>query len=677
MFHTNNFLLLPPKHQTTSIIATASRVFHSTIPNPQQNNNESQSATWTKTIHNLCTRHHNVNEAIRLLDDLRLRYNYSPSSLNLSSIIHALCHDNRFHEAHRRFTLSIAAGCVPDERTCNVLIAKLLSSKQPFITWHLITSLFNVKPDFVPNLVNYNRLIHQFCVLSRVNVAHMLLFDMRHRGHCPNVVTYTTLVDGYCRNGQMDSAFKVFEEMFECGLCPNSLTYSVLIRGVLKKRDVTYGLELMKQLWEHMKCEEDLSVNNAAFLNVIDSLCREGFVNEVFTIAEDMPQGKSVDEGFAYGHMIDSLCKSGRHHGASRIVYIMRKRGFVPSLSVYNSIVHGVCQDGPGGCMRAYQLLEEGKSFQYVPSEYTYKVVVENLCQYSDLEGAREVLQIMLSKKNVDKTRIYNIYLKALCFMNNPTELLNVLVHMLQMDCQPDVITMNTVINGLCKFERIEEAIKILDDMIIGKFCSPDVVTFTTIISGLLSSGRFEDALVLFFDVMPQKGVRPGVVTHNAVLRGLFKLKQSDKAMTIFNRMIVESVTADKATYAIVIDGLCECERVEEAKSFWNDVIWPSKIHDNYVYAAIIKGLCLLGKFNEACHFLYELVDSGVTPNNVCYNIVINSACTLGMKKEAYQIVKEMRNNGLAPDTVTWRILDKLHKNVTVQLSDDDSNLEL
>ncbi|XP_038878359.1 pentatricopeptide repeat-containing protein At3g18020 [Benincasa hispida] len=619
---------------------------------------------WTKKIHGLCTKDRNVDEALRLLDALRL-HGYQLHPLNLGSIIHGLCDARRFHEAHCRFMLSVASRCVPDERTCNVLLARLLDSRSPYCTLRLLVCLFDAKPEFVPSIVNYNRLIDQFCSFSLPNVAHRVLFDMKSRGHRPNVVSYTALIDGYCRVGNVSAAEKLFEEMPENDVEPNSLAYSVLIHGILYKRDFETGKALMCKLWERMKGEMDSSVNSAAFAHLVDSLCLVGSFHEVFLIAEDMPQGQSVPEEFAYGQMIDSLCKAKRHHGASRIVYIMRKKGINPGLLSYNSIIHGLSKEG--SCMRAYQLLVEGVEFGYSPSEYTYKVLLEGLCNVLDVQKAKEVLQIMIDKEGVDRTRIYNIYLRAVCLTNNSTELLNTLVEMLRTNCHPDVITLNTVIKGFCKVGSIEEALKVLNDMMIGKFCTPDSVTFTTMICGLLIVGRIRESLDILYKVMPEKGIVPGVITYNATIRGLFKLQQANQAMDVFDRMVRNGIQADSTTYAAIIDGLCDSNQIEEVKRFWKDIVWPSKIHDSFVYSAILKGLCHSSKFNEACHFLYELADSGVSPSIFCYNIVINTACKLGLKGEAYRLVTEMRKNGLAPDAVTWRILHKLHRNEMTQ----------
>ncbi|KAJ6295121.1 hypothetical protein OIU76_023091 [Salix suchowensis] len=474
---------------------------HQELPlnHQQQNICITNRSYWNKKIHDLCTKHRNVDEALRLLDHLRLR-GYLPDPLNLSSIIHGLCDANRFNEAHQRLIIFLTSLCVPDERTCNVLIARLLHSKDPFRTFNIIHRLIEFKPEFVPSLINYNRLIDQFCSVSLPNVAHRMLYDMINRGHCPNTVSYTTLVSGYCKIGELSDAYKLFDEMPEWGVVPNSLTYSLLIRGVLRKRDIERGRELMHVLFQVMRYEEDQSVNSAAFANLVDCLCREGLFNEVFMIAEEMPQGNRVNEDFAFGHLIDSLCKVGRSHGASRVVYIMRKKGFTPSIVSYNSIIHGLCKEG--GCMRAYQLLEEGLGFGYLLSEYTYKVLVEALCQAMDLDKAREVLKAMLSEEGMDRTRIYNIYLRALCLMNNPTELLNVLVSMLQT---------NSILKGLCRSGYLNEAIHFLYEL-VDSGVNPNIVSYNIVIDRACSLGMKREAYQIVGE-MQKNGLNPDAVT--------------------------------------------------------------------------------------------------------------------------------------------------------------------
>ncbi|CAF1933432.1 unnamed protein product [Brassica oleracea var. botrytis] len=628
-------------------------------------------AYWRRRIRNLCTLRKSPDEALRIIDGLCLR-GYRPDSLNLSSVIHALCDAGRFDEAHRRCLLFVDSGFIPDERTCNVIIARLLDSGDPVSTLRVVQRLIGVKREFVPSLTNYNRLINQMCLMYRVRDAHKLVFEMRSRGHLPNVVTYTTLIRGYCEIRELEVAHKVFDEMRACGVRPNCLTLSVLIGGFLKRRDLEVGRKMMEELWGEMKDETDASVKSAAFANLVDSLCREGYFNDVFEIAEDMPQCDSVNVEFAYGHMMDSLCRYKRNHGAARIVYIMKCKGLKPISTSYNAIIHGLCKDD--GCMRGYQLLEEGSEFGFFPSEYTYKLLVESLCKEHDTGKARNVLELMLRKEGTDRNRIYNIYLRALCVVDNPTEILNVLVSMLQGDCRPDEYTLNTVIDGFCKMGRVDDAMKVLGDMMTGKFCAPDAVTLTTVMCGLLTQGRAEEALDVLNRVMPENGFKPSVVTYNAVMRGLFKLRKGDEAMRVFDQMAKAGVSADNTTYAIIIDGLCLTGQVDTAKRFWDDVIWPSGRHDAYVYSAFLKGLCRFGSLSDACHFLYELADSGAVPNVVCYNIVIDECSRSGLRREAYQIIEEMRKNGQAPDAVTWRILDKLHDSRALAVEGEDIN---
>ncbi|WVZ67055.1 hypothetical protein U9M48_016194 [Paspalum notatum var. saurae] len=596
----------------------------------------------------------------------------------LLRLVDALCSSGRSAEAHRRASLLLlSAASRLDGRAANVLLRRLLRARTPFPTLRLLQ---HAAAQLAPSLPNYNRLLALLCRHEAgpphlsVLLAHRLLLRMRVP---PNALSYAALLDGYARVPDPGAARKLLDEMRERGLAPSSLARTFLVKAFLRARDVDAAMDLVdNSLWPCQQLgEEDQEVTNAAFANLVQCLCAEGFFHVVFRIAEEMPQRRrGVSDEFAYAQMIDSLCRAGQHHGASRIVYIMRKRGVCPSAVSYNCIVHGLCTSPkPGACLRAHQLVMEGTCFGYRPREATYKVLVDELCRKNELAKAKDVLGVMLQPTiqcgeddgggadSETRTRIYNVFLGALRGVENPNEQLGVLVSMLQAGCKPDVITMNTVIHGFCKSGRAQEARRIMDDMLNGKFCAPDVVTFTTLISGYLDAGHHAEALDVLHSLMPRRRCSPTVVTYNCVLKGLFGIGQVDAAMQLLDEMSANKIAADSMTHTVVIKGLCDAGQLEKAKEFWDNVIWPSGIHDDYVYSAIFRGLCEQKKLEQACDFMYELVDCGVAPSAVCYNILINAACKQGLKKLAYQLVKEMKRNGLAPDAVTWRILGKLH----------------
>ncbi|CAN6226551.1 unnamed protein product [Urochloa humidicola] len=590
---------------------------------------------------------------------------------DLLRLVDALCASGRAAEAHHRASLLLLSSRL-DARAADALLRRLLRACAPLLTLRLLQAA-----ALVPSLPNYNRLLALLCRADPPHVPVLLAHRLHLRMRVPpTAASYAALLDGYARVADPRAAQKLLDEMPRHGLVPGSLARSFLVKAFLCARDVDGAMDLVDtHLWPTKAGEEQQEVTNAAFANLVQCLCAEGFFHVVFRIAEEMPQRRChVADEFAYAQMIDSLCRAGQHHAASRIVYIMRKGGLCPSAVSYNCIVHGLSTSPkPGACLRAHQLVMEGTRFGYRPREVTYKVLVDELCRENELAKAKDVLQLMLQPTiqhgqvegrdagDETRTRIYNMFLRALRAVDNPSEQLGVLVSMLQAGCKPDVITMNTVIHGFCKSGRAQEARRILDDMLNGKFCAPDVVTFTTLISGYLDAGDHAEALNVLHTLMPRRRCSPTVITYNCVLKGLFGLGQVDAAMQVLEEMNANNVAADSVTHTAVIKGLCDAGQLDKAKEFWDNVVWPSGIHDDYVYSAIFRGLCNQSKLEQACDFLYELVDCGVSPSIVCYNILIDAACKQGLKKLAYQLVKEMKRNGLALDAVTWRILSKLH----------------
>lgn len=117
---------------------------------------------------------------------------------------------------------------------------------------------------------------------------------------------------------------------------------------------------------------------------------------------------------------------------------------------------------------------------------------------------------------------------------------------MLKTGCCPDVVTFSTLLRGLCKIcaerlpgecghleytilikgivqsGRVNHALVLLREMDNSgaRDCQPDVVTYNTIVHGLCKHGRVEEALQLF-EVMKSEDV----FTFRAVLWGFREVK--------------------------------------------------------------------------------------------------------------------------------------------------------
>lgn len=82
---------------------------------------------------------------------------------------------------------------------------------------------------------------------------------------------------------------------------------------------------------------------------------------------------------------------------------------------------------------------------------------------------------------------------------------------MAEKGCEPDVISYNTIIGGLCKEGKWREANDLLGDL-PRCGCTPDVVSYRTMFDGLCDWRQFKEA-ALVLDEMVFKGFAPRIAS--------------------------------------------------------------------------------------------------------------------------------------------------------------------
>ncbi|KAJ3695154.1 hypothetical protein LUZ60_000531 [Juncus effusus] len=132
----------------------------------------------------------------------------------------------------------------------------------------------------------------------------------------------------------------------------------------------------------------------------------------------------------------------------------------------------------------------------------------------------------------VFETRVFNSILNGFAREKDYDRMNQLLSEMKQMGVKPDVFTYGIIMNYLSKSGKIDNALKLLDEMSNpDSEVKPDLIMFNTVINGLCKVFRVkEEALCKNKDVkmaiclvneMKERGVNANVTTFNAVLKGL------------------------------------------------------------------------------------------------------------------------------------------------------------
>jgi pentatricopeptide repeat protein len=115
---------------------------------------------------------------------------------------------------------------------------------------------------------------------------------------------------------------------------------------------------------------------------------------------------------------------------------------------------------------------------------------------------------------------VYNSLIDGLRKVDRLEEAGSLLQEMQSWGCEPDAITYNTFIDELCRGGRIDDAYKLLEEM-IGKDCA-DIVTYNTLLHGLCKAGRVDEAYKLFEEIQASSTlhckVKPNYVTYTTLL---------------------------------------------------------------------------------------------------------------------------------------------------------------
>ncbi|CAA6667097.1 unnamed protein product [Spirodela intermedia] len=285
---------------------------------------------------------------------------------------------------------------------------------------------------------------------------------------------------------------------------------------------------------------------------------------------------------------------------------------------------------------------------------------------------------------------------------------------MRERECEPDLVSFNTLINARVKSGRVPpgSALDLLHD-IRRAGLQPDTVTYNTLLTACSNSGTscLEDAVKVYSDMkasgcqpdlwtcnvmvsiygrcgMPReasrlvqeledKGFAPDAVTYNSLLHAYAREGDAEKVEKVCEDMVKAGFRKDEITYntvihmdmqlagcrpdaitlTVLIDSLGKSGRITEAGDVMSEMLDGGVRPSLRTFSALINGYAKAGMYVEAEQMFDHMLRSGIRPDNLAYSVMLDTLLKAGDLRKTMTLYQDMIDNGFNPDRNLYRDL--------------------
>ncbi|KAJ1425415.1 Tetratricopeptide-like helical domain superfamily [Sesbania bispinosa] len=314
-------------------------------------------------------------------------------------------------------------------------------------------------------------------------------------------------------------------------------------------------------------------------------------------------------ETFSRMHELD--CKPDTHTFNTILKALLRKELFLLAFAVYSMVLKS------NSC----------------PDQYTYNMLIDGFCKSGDIEGALETLTDMEQSDTLPDIITFTTIICGLCQMNKVDEANRLFNVMKERGCHPDLISYNVLINGFCKQGRLDEAVSFLqlierDGYVLQLFhfklfkdlqlkgLSPDSVTYGTLIDGLYRADREEDAFKIH-EHMLKHGCKPSFAVYRALMTWLCRKRKVSMAFSLYMECLKNVAGRDSDSINALKEHFVRGEVEQTIRGLLElDFSPTSCVH-------LINGLCVKGKLDNAVDiFLYSLDKGFMLGPRICKQLL-------------------------------------------------------
>ncbi|XP_074325663.1 uncharacterized protein LOC141663752 isoform X2 [Apium graveolens] len=402
----------------------------------------------------------------------------------------------------------------------------------------------------------------------------------------------------------------------------------------------------------HLKLQQLLTQNKSGFDNVDDALL----------LFRKMLKMRPLPCDFHFNQLLTALVKMKQYQAAVSVFREMCALSIPVDIFTFSIAINCCCHSDR--LDYAFSLLSGVFKRGFVADVVTYNTLIRGLLAQHKSAEARLLLTNLIKFREVQPNVVtFNTMIDGLCKTGHTDMALWLFRFMENSDCKPNTVTYTAIINSFCKRGHVDDALNLHSEM-MQKGILPDVQTYNTIIQVLFDTNRWEEVSMLLKQMTDDLNITPDVRTFNILVNAYSKFGKLDDAEHIILIMHERGEYPDIVTYNTLMHGYCSQGQMDGALVVLN-TIQSKKIMPNcFTYNILLDAYCRQLKLDKALDLYRKMVSEGLSPDVVTHNILLHGLCQMGKSMEALTFFYKIQNQGHKPDTVTYgTLLDGLCKN--------------
>lgn len=288
---------------------------------------------------------------------------------------------------------------------------------------------------------------------------------------------FDLLVKACLESKKVDPALEIYSLLKSKNVFLKTSTLNSLIELVSKTRSCFAGYDLYREIFHHdvdnddkirSHCKGNLPTSNT--LNVVMvGFYREGMVDKVEEVWKEFVRVGCASNIYSFNVLMATYRDHGRMEDALRVWEEMEDKGLKRDAVAYNTIIGGFCSAGE--VQRAEEIYREMVMQGVESTCITFEHLIHGYCEIGDVDSVMMLYKDMCRRKFSPSSSTVNVIIRLLCDKNEISAASDfwwraAMKHEAALERE----NYESLVKGLCREGKMEEALKVQAEMVIKGF---------------------------------------------------------------------------------------------------------------------------------------------------------------------------------------------------------------